>query len=309
MYLDSTKKRDRGFISHAHSDHTARHQQIICTPPTADFLKIRHKKVNCLKLDYGQEYKINDVTITLFPSGHILGSAQVLVQTSQGKLLYTGDFRTKTAHTVEKFIPVTCDILIMETTFGRSSYRFPPREQVEKELLQLIEQNLKAGITPIIFAYPLGKSQEILHVLSNSGIKVAADYNIIRLAHVYEKYDVRFGEFENFRRSDYRNRVILLPVNQRHQRFVKNMEAKQTIFMSGWGMDAAAKYRFKVDRVMPYSDHADYDELIQTATQSGAKKIYCTHGPADFVTTLQNEGFDAHPLVPRAQLDLFERNR
>ncbi len=242
----------------------------------------------------------------MYPAGHILGSAQILIENSEGRLLYTGDFRTKSANTVEKYQTVPCDVLIMESTFGRSHYRFPTREVIEQDVLQLVSEKLNAGITPVIFAYPLGKAQEILHFISNAGIKIAADYSIVRLANVYKKYDIQFGEYEKLRKSDYKNRVLLVPVNFRHQRFIKNMENKYTIFLSGWGMDASTKFRFKVDQVFSYSDHADFDELVKTAINSGASEIYCTHGFDDFVTVLRNEGLNARPLIPRAQTDLFE---
>jgi putative mRNA 3-end processing factor len=298
--------REFGFISHAHSDHSAKHKKIICTEPTADFLQIRQKKANCIKLPYDQKYPIGDMNISLHPAGHILGSAQILIESGKRRLLYTGDFRTKPSRTAENYRPVKCDTLIMETTFGKAHYKFPPREDVEKDLLQLVTDKLKAGLIPVVFAYPLGKAQEILHLISHSGIKVAADYSILRLAHIYKKYDVRFGEFEKFRRSEFRDRVLLMPVSFRHQRFIKNIPDKYTIFMSGWGMDASAKFRLQVDRVMPYSDHADFDELVQTAVKSGADEIYCTHGFDDFVTVLRNMGLNAHPLIPKPQMDLFD---
>jgi Cft2 family RNA processing exonuclease len=267
---------------------------------------VRYKKVNCTQLSFGQQYSIGDANLSLHPAGHILGSAQILIETQKGKLLYTGDFRTKPSRTAERYQPVKCDVLIMETTFGRPHYQFPDRKQIEENLLSLVRQKLASGIIPVIFAYPLGKAQEILHLISHSGIKIAADYSIVRLANIYRKHDIVFGEFEKFKRSEFRNRVLLMPANFRFQRFIKNMPNKYTIFMSGWGMDASAKFRYQVDRVFPYSDHADYDELVQTATESGAREIYCTHGFDDFVTILKNKGLNAHPLIPNAQTELFD---
>ena len=246
------------------------------------------------------------MSISLHPAGHILGSAQILIESDKGRLIYTGDFRTKQARTVENYQSIKCDTLIMETTFGRPHYKFPPRENVEMDLLQLVTDKLAAGLIPVIFAYPLGKAQEILHLISNSGIKIAADYSILRLAYIYKKYGVSFGEYEKFRRSEFRDKVLLMPVSFRHQRFIKNIPNKYTIFMSGWGMDASAKFRLQVDRVMPYSDHADFDELVQIAVDSDASEIYCTHGFDDFVTMLRNLGLNAHPLVSKPQMDLFE---
>jgi Cft2 family RNA processing exonuclease len=305
LYLDARKKKSTGFISHAHSDHSARHEQIISSRITADLLQLRYKNINCTSLNFKQPFNLKDAKITLYPAGHILGSSQILIESRMGKLLYTGDFRTAPSRTAEKFIPVNCDVLIMECTFGSQEYCFPPRESVEDVLLQLVREKLLLGITPVIFAYPLGKAQEVLHLLSTNNFPVTTDYAIIRLARVYQKYGIHFGAFEKFKRSDYRDKIVLLPANYRFRRFVQNIQPRYTVFLSGWGMDPSARFRYKVDRVLPYSDHADYNELLQFALNSGAREIFCTHGFESFVTVLKNHGLNANLLIPPDQLEIF----
>lgn len=296
LWLDSKRVKEFGFISHGHTDHIARHKKIICSEPTADFIKIRLKNPNYLPLKYTQPHQINGATITLHPAGHILGSSQIKIDSDGLSLLYTGDFRISPAKTVETFEFVKSDILIMETTFGRPHYKFPSRESMEAQLLELCTSTLRAGKTPVIFAYTLGKSQEALKIISDAGFPVAADYPILRFVPIYQKYGIEFQKFTKFRQNQADNAVLLLPVNARYRKEYKNSSKYFTIYLSGWGIDQSAQYRLGVDRVLPLSDHADYDELIQLVETTRPQKIYCTHGFEDFVATLNNAGYKAELL-------------
>jgi putative mRNA 3-end processing factor len=309
LYLDAGKQKPCGFISHAHSDHLARHKTILCTPETAQLLKIRLKNTNYISLPYSQSYVLNQATITLLPAGHILGSAQIFIETENGTILYTGDFRLKHSRTAQKIALRQADVLIMESTFGLPHYRFPSRQSVEEELLQLLQKNLATGITPVIFAYSLGKGQEALHLLGNSGLPVAVHDIILNYARIYEKNGIDFGKFEKFKRSDWRGKILLMPTQARYERYFREMENKFTIYLSGWGIDLQAAGRFNVDRVLPYSDHADFDELIEFARQVNPQVVYCTHGFEQFISTLRENGFDARPLHPAAQMVLFETGK
>jgi len=304
MYLDAAKKKPRGFISHAHSDHLARHQTILCTPETAQLLKIKLKSTSYLSLPYMQSYMLDHAVVTLLPAGHILGSAQIFIETSEGTILYSGDFRLRDSRTAQKITLRQADVLIMESTFGLPHYQFPSRQSVEDELLYLLKKNLDNQMTPVVFAYSLGKGQEALHLLGNSGLPVAVHESILGYAKVYQKFGLDFGTFEKFHKSDYRGKILLMPTQARYERFFSIMENKFSIYLSGWGMDPQAAGRFKVDKVLPYSDHADYTELIEFARQVNAKFVFCTHGFEEFITTLRNHGIDARPLRSVEKVDL-----
>ncbi|MEJ2543935.1 MAG: MBL fold metallo-hydrolase [Calditrichaceae bacterium] len=166
LWLDSKRVKDFGFISHGHADHIARHRKIICSKPTADFIRIRLKNPQYRALEYNEPTEISDSKITIHPAGHILGSSQIKIETMNGSILYTGDFRISQAKTVEAFQFVKTDILIMETTFGLPHYKFPSRESMETELLELCSSALNAGKTPVVFAYTLGKGQEAVKIVS-----------------------------------------------------------------------------------------------------------------------------------------------
>jgi Cft2 family RNA processing exonuclease len=305
LFLDSTKRKPFGYISHAHGDHIARHKKIICTPGTARILDVRLKKPDSISIPFFRKKKINSSTITLLPAGHILGSAQLFYESAEGSLLYSGDFRCKPSRTAESLTYQSSDVLIMETTFGSSLFRFPPRKEMEEKLLFLVREKLNSGITPVVFAYPLGKAQEVLHLLSHAKLPVAVDYTIIRYVHVYERLGVKFGKYEKFRRSEFKDKVLLLPALFRKNRYMDSISDKFTIFLSGWGMDPAAVKRFGVDVVLPYSDHADFDELLTYVDRVNPKRIYCTHGISDFVSILKEKGYQTKLLSEPNQQNLF----
>ena len=306
LYIDSKRKKPFGFVSHAHGDHIARHNKILCTPGTARMLSLRLKNPDFITLPFFRQRKINDISITLLPAGHILGSAQIYCKSAEGSLLYTGDFRIKASRTAESFSFQSSDVLIMETTFGNPKYIFPPRKEVEENLLTLVRQKVNSGFIPIVFAYPLGKAQEVLHLLSHANLPVAVDSSIIRYVRIYEQLGIKFGKYEKFRRSEYRDKVLLLPVMFRNNSYMDSIKDKYTIYLSGWGMDAYAPHHFGVNTVLPYSDHADFEELLTLVERVSPEITFCTHGFDGFVEVLRERGYKTQLLNNPSQFSLFQ---
>jgi Cft2 family RNA processing exonuclease len=299
LWLDSKRKRELGFVSHAHADHIANHKKILCTPATGRFLKKRLKKPNYTAIPYKEPFEIKDSTVQLFPAGHMLGSAQIKISNASGTLLYTGDFKIDASRTAEKFEFTEADIVIMETTFGSPSYELPPRKDIEDELITTCRELLKQNRVPIVFAYSLGKGQEALKILSDAGLRVAADYNILKYVPVYQEFGISFKVCEKFKRSEFRDKVLLLPPSFRYHRFIQSLPGRYSIFLSGWAMHAKAEQRFSMDRVLPLSDHADFRQLLEFVHKVKPEVVYCTHGMQSFISILKSEGFNAFPLNPK----------
>ena len=304
LWLDSKRVKPFGFVSHAHTDHLARHKKILCTPPTAEFVKQRIKPTEYQIVDFGRQIQIDDYRISLHPAGHILGSAQIKIHKNGLSLLYTGDFRLQPSKTVEPFEIVKTDVLIMETTFGQARYQMPAKEDVEERLVERCRSLLKKDKIPIVFAYSLGKGQEALKILTDAGLPVAVEQQIARFVPVYQKYGVDFGPFEMFNRYDLRGKVQLLPVNYRFHRFYKMLGNGYTIYLSGWGMEPYAERRFGVDEVIPLSDHADYHQLFELVETLKPQEVYCTHGFDQFVNELKAAGYKARSLEDSSQMEL-----
>ena len=307
LRLDPRRKAPLAVVSHAHSDHAGWHSVTIASFATMDLMKARKPvPAGCtlIELDYGETYSTDTARITLLPAGHILGSAQVLVETEEGSLIYTGDFKRRQSLTCEEAGSTKAQTLVMECTFGHPRYAFPPVERVREEILSFCRHTLLEGVTPILLAYSLGKSQELLAILSRSGMEVAVHRSIGVMSSVYQKHGVDLGRYTLWNGKNHHGKVIIIPPNSRAAS--EKIEYSRSAVISGWAMDSRAIYRNRCDFAFPLSDHADHGELIEHVEETEAKKVYTVHGfTEEFASDLRAMGIDALALGGGNQLELF----
>lgn len=305
LWLDSTRARPLGFISHAHGDHTGKHQQIIATPATWALCRRRlGTKPQITPLEFRKPYSVDGLTVELFPAGHMLGAAQVLIENGR-QIVYTGDFKLRRSRTADPAEVPPCDILIMECTFGQPRYVFPPAEEVEARLVGFIEAAFEDRKIPILFAYSMGKSQEVLKVLGDRGYAVCLSQPTMDVVKIYEACGVIFKNHERFINDNLNGKVLLLPPYLARTRMVEKISNRRTAVLTGWAMDREAPARFGVDEAIPMSDHADFEELNEYVDQARPSKIYTVHGAPDFAQHLRRRGFAAEHLAPGMQLGLW----
>ena len=314
LWLDSSPyradkqpvRRSLNFTSHAHADHIGNHKRIICSPPTLDLLKIRQKVSETTVLEWGEVFEIAGAKITLLPAGHVLGSAQILIEKDGHRICYTGDFRLGSGLTTEFCEPVKCDTLLMECTYGSAKYVFPERHELLDQLNQFVEQCFDDQVFPVVLGYSLGKSQEAVKALNDLGYGVVAHKNIYQICQIYKKHGVQFPNLELFHPLKVGRRVIVFPPHKSTRTALEQIGQVRTTIMTGWATDSWRKQLFGADEAIAYSDHCDYQQLLQTVKASGASKIYTHHGDADrFARILRSEGHNAEPLIPADQGSLF----
>jgi Cft2 family RNA processing exonuclease len=256
-------------------------------------------------LPYRTPFDFGDVRITAYPAGHCLGSAMALIEGEAGSLLYTGDFKLGASATAEAAELPRADVLVMESTFGRPRYRLPPRTETVSRLLELVHDSLARGCTPVIHAYPLGKSQEVTKLLTDAGVGVLQHPAIFAVSEVYLQCGVDLGDMQLFDPSLLAGwAVITLPQGARQFRLA-GIRRPVSIAVTGWAVDPSTRWRWGVDHALPLSDHADYDELFEAVERVGAAEIYCTHGPSEFVGHLQAAGYNARPVAGSYQTRMF----
>src|SRR5687768_5162715 len=188
MGVDVRRRQPRCFVSHAHTDHIARHELALATRGTACLYRHRlgpHHRV--MEMSYRTPMVFGGLQLTALPAGHCLGSAMLLADDGQRSLLYTGDFKLDASATAEAAELPHADILVMESTFGRPRYRLPPREEVVARLLEIVFTALADGMTPVVHAYPLGKSQEVTKLLTSNGVPVLQHRVVYEVSRVYEE--------------------------------------------------------------------------------------------------------------------------
>ncbi len=315
LFLDSRAPRRLCFVSHAHSDHTGLHDRSLVTQPTASLLRHRLGPPEVVSLPFDIAHAIDDqTTVRLLPAGHVLGSAMIHVTRPEGTLLYTGDFKLRDCLTVECARPAQADVLVMESTYGRPMFKFPPWRAVADELIDLVRAGLRAGRQPVVMGYSLGKAQEAARILTDAGIPVTLHGAAHAIAEIYEQQSVSLGPFRRYRREDFHGPaqldlaergVLIAPPRVARTAFVTAIPNPLRIILTGWSMLSGAKFRFGVDHALPLSDHADFDELLELIERVRPRKIFTHHGFPEFVDDLRTRGLDAELARPDPQLCLF----
>jgi len=315
LYLDSRQCRAHCYVSHAHTDHLGPHVHAICTRATAKLAERRQEIQRLTLIDYFAPHELDrDTRLTLLPAGHILGSAMLHVSRRGQTFLYTGDFKLRACATVPSAEVMRADVLLTESTYGLPFFRFPPRELVIAQLLEIVEGALREGRQPIVMGYSLGKSQEIVRVLTDAGQRVTVHGAVFHNNRLYEELGIPLGPYRRYDPADFhgpaaldlRERgVLVAPPQVARSAFVTRFEKPVRVMMSGWGLMKNAIYRYGVDHALPLSDHADFDELLELIERVGPRKIYTHHGYREFAETLRGKGLDATCAKPDAQLTLF----
>lgn len=306
-WLDAQKSQARSFVSHAHSDHIAAHREILATRETASLMRLRvggKRQENILGFeqpwtaDFGCEVK-------LYPAGHILGSAMFFATTDQGRLLYTGDFKLRPSLAAEPCAPPRADVLVMETTFGLPRYVFPPQEQIEQDLIAFCRQALADKVTPVLYAYSLGKTQELLQIVGRAGLPVMLQAHGYKLTRRYAELGMKLPPYALLDPKDYAGHVIISPPMQGHTEPLTWIHPKRTAIATGWAMDRGAIYQNKCDAAFPLSDHADFPDLLALVDRVQPKIVYTLHGFArQFAATLRARGTEAWASGQQNQMDL-----
>ncbi len=297
LWLDAKRRVDFCFVSHAHFDHAVKHAKILATPETAKLCQHRFGKAKFKTLEYNQPRELKKgIRVELFPSGHILGGAQILIEKRGVRMVYTGDFKLRKSLTAKKAEIKRCDILIMESTFGLPRYLFPPLKEIYARMVEFVEDAQAQGKTPIFLAYSLGKAQEAMKILSNRGFKLAVHGTIYNIAKIFEEFGVKFKNYQPYQAGKLEDRVLIIPPWAKRSRMVKNIPRKRVTILTGWAIHSDAKDYYGVDEAIPLSDHADFSELMEYVKKAGPQKIYTVHGFSEFSSYLKKEGFDAEQL-------------
>ena len=303
-WLDGQKSAPRGFVSHAHSDHLARHREVLCTPATARFMQLRlGGRRRVVALPYGARHDLApDCTAELHPAGHILGSAQLLATTADGRLLYTGDFRLGGGRTAGPCATPRANVLIMETTFGLPRYVLPPAEEVGAGIVDFCRQAFADGATPVLYAYALGKTQELVALLGAAGLPLMLHPQAWTLTRLYPSLGCPLPPCREFSRSGHRGHVVIAPAGSQ---LVDWIHPRRTAAITGWALDSSTRYRYGADAAFPLSDHSDYRELLAFVERVQPDRVYTLHGFArEFAATLRRRGVEAWAIGQGNQLEL-----
>ncbi len=272
FYIDPKRPVHKALISHAHGDHAVPNSGTIYTTlPTQLIMNSRFKKSRSQfhEINFRHTFHLNDVAITFYSAGHMLGSAMILMEHKNERYLFTGDFKLQADQSCEKAEIVETDYLITETTFADPQYAHPNPVEEIKKLNDITNQNILLG------AYAVGKAQRLTQLVSThcSSKKLLVHNEIVKFHEVYQHSGFNLGKWERYTRQEFKkqnNCVYILPPNWFHR--FSGKEAYK-IFATGW------KHSFtKCDSVLNISDHADWNDLLKLIDLTKPKIVFTLHG-------------------------------
>src|SRR5438874_3845508 len=305
LWLDPREAKRFAFISHAHGDHIAPHDEIILSERTARLLQARMPGTRTEHvLPFGEQRRVHEIDLTLLPAGHIFGSAQLFLSHENETLLYTGDFKLRRGKSAEAAEWRQADTLIMETTFGLPRYQFPPTEKVIEQIVVFARDAIDDGAVPVLLGYSLGKAQEILCSLDGAGLIPMLHGSVFQMTRIYEQFGQSFCKYMRYNPNDVTGKVLICPPSANRSRMLERIPNKRVAMISGWAVDPNAVYRYQVDAAFPLSDHADYGDLIRYIELVQPRRVLTLHGfAAAFARDLRERGIEAWALSEENQME------
>jgi putative mRNA 3-end processing factor len=285
FYIDPYGAADRAIITHGHSDHARPgHVHVLATRETLAVMQTRLGQAaehGTQALAYGAPLKVGDVTVTLFPAGHVLGSAQVLIEWKGARAVVSGDYKRAGDPTCAPFELVPCHLFVTEATFGLPVFRHgDPDNEVAKLLRSRAQFPERAHVVGV---YGLGKCQRLIKLLREAGYDrpIYLHGALIECCALYESFGVALGELRpatGAKREEMAGEIVLAPPSAIADRWSRRLPDPVSAFASGWMRVRARARQQRIELPLVISDHADWGELVGTIGETGAEEVWVTHG-------------------------------
>lgn len=304
IYIDPASGVENAVVTHAHSDHAhsgSRHY--LAHHKSIPILKHRlGKEIQTEGIGYNEPVEVNGVKLSLHPSGHIPGSAQVRLEYKGEVAVVSGDYKCEDDGLTRAFEPVKCNTFVTESTFALPVYKWRKQSEIFNDINNWWKKNKDDGKASVICGYSLGKAQRILYNVDRSIGKIFGHgaVTIINELLINEGYDLPPLEKADLKipKKEFAGSLIIAPPSVVSNGWLKKFEPYSLGYASGWMNIRGAKRRQGIDIGFALSDHADWDELNKTVKDTGAEKIYVTHGyTAVFVKWLRENGLDAEEII------------
>lgn len=298
VYLDPWRPVDKAIITHGHSDHSKwGHKSYITHHDNVPIIRHRLGEINVSGKNYNETFKVNGVTFSLHPAGHIIGSSQVRVEYKGEVWVFSGDYKVENDGISTPFEPIKCDAFITECTFGLPAFNWIPQQEVYSSINQWWSENKSEKKTSVLFGYSLGKAQRLLSALNPEIGKIYTHGAIENMTEVLRPI-VEFPKTHLITRETTKQEllgnIVLAPPSAHGSPWIRKMVPYETGSASGWMAFRGARRRRAIDKGFVLSDHCDWNGLLTAIEATGASKIITTHGYTDtFSRYLREQGYNA----------------
>jgi len=291
----------RALITHAHGDHARTGSAAyLCAAPSAPLLRRRVGEPAVVEsLGYGEPIRLGDSTVSFHPAGHVLGSAQIRIESPAGVWVVSGDYKRAPDPTCAAFEPVACDVFVTESTFALPIYRWDPAAAVVADLLAWWDGNRDRGLASIVFCYTLGKAQRLLAELAGVTDRTVLVHGmLVPVVEIYRDAGVRMLPvqplIERARGTSLAGELVLAPPSARGTPWMRRLGDLSDALASGIMRVRGVRRQRAYDRGFVLSDHADWPALLDTIAATGAGRVLATHGHAEpLARYLRERGIDA----------------
>ena len=303
-WVDPWRPVSRALITHAHADHARPGCGEYWAVATSEGVLRQRlgQDITLHPVSYSETFWLNQCKVSFHSAGHVLGSAQIRLEAEGTVWVVSGDYKRDDDPSCAPFEPVACDVLITEATFGMPIYRWQSGAEVARQIRDWWQGDRSRP--SLLFCYAFGKAQRLLAELKAIGVdeEVLLHGAVETVTRHYRDAEVAMTPSrpvsEIPRNEPLAGRLVLAPPSAHRSSWMRRFKHPQTAFASGWMAVRGARRRRGYERGFVLSDHADWPGLIRTVKQSGAQKVYVTHGQSDVLARYlrETEGIDAEPL-------------
>jgi putative mRNA 3-end processing factor len=292
-WIDPGRAVGRALVTHGHADHArGGHGETIATPATLAIMELRYRTGaeddagaiphKAVPVEHGETIRLGGgVDATYIPAGHVLGSAQILLEHAGERVVITGDYKRRPDPTCAPFEVTPCDVFITEATFGLPVFAHPPIEEEMAKLLDALAAHPDACV--LVGAYALGKAQRVIAELRAAGhtAPIYLHGAMEKMCRLYEEHGVALGDLRlvsDHTKDEMRGAIVIAPPSALADRWSRRLPDPVTAMASGWMRVRQRARQRGVELPLVISDHADWNELTRTIAEVDPQETWITHG-------------------------------